>query len=117
MTFAPRVDITLLTITFTVSKSAVGFPQLTGYLILSPPTVNIFLFLFRFFFSHVTNYPPLCDLSKFILSYILFFDEENCFGALVATFHSLGKAANFISKQDSPYILVLWVFPKVTVFE
>ena len=48
MNFSPRVEITLLSSNFTVSKAAIGDMQSPGYLILSPPTVNIVLFLSTF---------------------------------------------------------------------
>ena len=48
MIFSPRVEITLLSNKFTVSKSAVGVTRSTGYLIVSPQNVNLVLFFLPF---------------------------------------------------------------------
>ena len=109
MNFSPRVDINLLSNNFTVSKLAVGAPQLPGYLIFPQRLLTLSCFL-GFSFSHFTNYPAVGDIYKHLFRYLLFFDEGHCVSALETAVHSLGNADDFISKIDSPCILVLWIF-------
>ena len=74
--FTPGVEITLLSKSLIVRRSAVGAPQSKGYLILSPPIV-IQVLCFSFFFAAIiSNYPPVGDISQPITGYLTLINEK-----------------------------------------
>ena len=82
MNFAPGMDITLLSSSLTVSKSAVGVPQSIGTDRLLPPKVNLVLLTSSFqgrtlhtILEYATSFHLFSGTSLFVMNFIVFVPE------------------------------------------